>query len=562
MFARSHLSKEGLPNKAGTSVPVSKSFDNFSSKEKNESVFSRSSFSWSLRNVRVSAHDENRHIRASNAPTPVQLPRQIQPKLEVGGTDNSLEREANRVAEQVLRVPDAISPSSELRPKGFFAGKTKYPVARASGNGQFSSSHEQPQEQRAANSSQTSTLPTAPAVVHEALRSPGKPLDSATRAFFEPRFQSDFSHVRVHTGAQATDSAKAIGARAYAAGSHVVLARDHVPKNLLAHELTHVVQQTGANENREGLYQSPHIQIDNSAPSSTVRRQPLEPDAEEYIPSVGAAERQPTDPKKNKPEVLGRLDLDELLQKNPQAKKRIEAVAKELDLDPGLLAASLYAETATEWTKTTGKIHSEVLGMDDWFDPALEGRLKGIIKAHPGLGLKFTDVKATGEQWNSGTEKTGGNLKPRGELNADKSVPAWGVYTKMQVEMLHDVLAKEPALQRGKIRNLEDLTPESRLTIERLATNSGVGFAKQMFMKLAAGSDIPRKGGIRRDKHHAFRTATLHMARAVHLDQTVFGRSPNEYKPPPEPISHSEAAMRYNQPWLKDLPEWVTPIDY
>jgi hypothetical protein len=81
-------------------------------------------------------------------------------------------------------------------------------------------------------------------------------------------------------------------------------------------------------------------------------------------------------------------------------------------------------------------------------------------------------------------------------------------------------------------------------------------------MKLAAGGDIPRKGGTRRDPSHALRTAVLHMARAVHLDQAIFKRSPNEYKPPPEPISHREAAERYDQPWLKDLPEWVTPIHY
>jgi hypothetical protein len=237
-------------------------------------------------------------------------------------------------------------------------------------------------------------------------------------------------------------------------------------------------------------------------------------------------------------------------------------VSKELDLDPGLLAASLYAETATGWMKTTGTIASEKLGMDDWFDPAHEKRLKRIVAAHPGLNLKFADVKKTGGMWNTATEKPGGTWKPRGVLPADKSVQAWAVYMKLQLDTLRDAIAKEPALKDAPIRRLEDLKPEQRLTIERLAANGGVGLAKARFMDLAAGGDIPRSGGTRRDPKHPFRTATLHMARAIHLDQAVFGRSPNDYKPPPEPISHAEASVRYGLPWLKGLPESVTPFDY
>lgn len=88
-----------------------------------------------------------------------------------------------------------------------------------------------------------------PHIVHEVLRSPGQPLDPATRAFMEPRFSHDFSHVRVHTDARAADSAQAIDALAYAVGQHVVFGpRNYAQasmegKRLLAHELTHVVQQ-------------------------------------------------------------------------------------------------------------------------------------------------------------------------------------------------------------------------------------------------------------------------------------------------------------------------------
>jgi peptidoglycan hydrolase-like protein with peptidoglycan-binding domain len=96
---------------------------------------------------------------------------------------------------------------------------------------------------------------SVPPIVHEVLRSPGQPLDRETRAFMEPRLGHDFSQVRVHADSKAVESARAVNALAYAVGKDIVFAeRQHVPtsidgRKLLAHELTHVVQQ-GSAENR------------------------------------------------------------------------------------------------------------------------------------------------------------------------------------------------------------------------------------------------------------------------------------------------------------------------
>ncbi|MFH7338832.1 DUF4157 domain-containing protein [Streptomyces sp. KHY 26] len=79
--------------------------------------------------------------------------------------------------------------------------------------------------------------------VHEVLRSPGRPLDGATRADMEARLGADFSDVRIHTGAAAGRSAREIGARAYTSGSHVVVGEGGGDRHTLAHELVHVVQQ-------------------------------------------------------------------------------------------------------------------------------------------------------------------------------------------------------------------------------------------------------------------------------------------------------------------------------
>jgi hypothetical protein len=102
-----------------------------------------------------------------------------------------------------------------------------------------------------------------PPIVHDVLRSPGQPLDAATRAFFEPRFGHDFSGVRVHTDARAAESAQAVNALAYTVGRNIVFGNG-IPasgttagRRLLAHELTHVVQQRGSTSSASPLTLSP-----------------------------------------------------------------------------------------------------------------------------------------------------------------------------------------------------------------------------------------------------------------------------------------------------------------
>lgn len=89
-----------------------------------------------------------------------------------------------------------------------------------------------------------------PAIVHDVLGTPGQPLDAGTRAFFEPRFGQDFSSVRVHTDAKAVESARALNALAYTVGRDLVFGggqyapQTMVGRRLMAHELTHSLQQT------------------------------------------------------------------------------------------------------------------------------------------------------------------------------------------------------------------------------------------------------------------------------------------------------------------------------
>jgi hypothetical protein len=98
----------------------------------------------------------------------------------------------------------------------------------------------------------------APEIVHSVLRSSGQPLDASARAYMEPRFGQDFSGVRVHTDNRAAESASAVNAYAYTVGQHVVFGSgQYAPSSragqrLLAHELTHVVQQGNGNSTLQG----------------------------------------------------------------------------------------------------------------------------------------------------------------------------------------------------------------------------------------------------------------------------------------------------------------------
>jgi hypothetical protein len=219
-------------------------------------------------------------------------------KLEIGAVDDPLEAEADRVAGQVMRMPDpAVSspPVSQVlrrkcaaceeeddktvRPKRAFAGEP--------------------------------ALTEAPAIVHAALRSPGHSLDTGTGAFFESRLGRDLSAVRVHTDAKAAASARAIGARAYTVGSHLIFGdgayapHSSAGKLLLAHELAHVIQQERPVSPRQ--WGSGHAGL---APHSrpglvpTLRRDPAD------NPPTPAAAKAP-------PSAEGQSVLDALNKKDP-----------------------------------------------------------------------------------------------------------------------------------------------------------------------------------------------------------------------------------------------------
>lgn len=159
----------------------------------------------------------------------------VQAKLAVTPPNDPYEQEADRLADQVMRMS---APDSRHGCSSCCTSCAQEPRKVQSPRVQTKFAHANP-----------SAATAAPPIVHEALRSSGAPLDAATRSFMESRFGADFGGVRIHTDHTAAASAAAIGARAYTAGQDVVFGTGEFQPHtehgrwLLAHELAHVGQQ-------------------------------------------------------------------------------------------------------------------------------------------------------------------------------------------------------------------------------------------------------------------------------------------------------------------------------
>lgn len=146
----------------------------------------------------------------------------LQRKLVIGRSNDPLEQEADRVAEQVMAAPSHSAVSSALPRIQRYAGQA------------------------------IEGLDTAPVSVDRVLSGSGRPLDAAIQQDMGQRFGHDFSQVRVHSDAAAEQSAQDVNAHAYTVGHNLVFGAgqfalgSRAGRRLLAHELAHVVQQTGS----------------------------------------------------------------------------------------------------------------------------------------------------------------------------------------------------------------------------------------------------------------------------------------------------------------------------
>jgi hypothetical protein len=170
----------------------------------------------------------------------------LQAKLKIGQPGDKYEQEADRVAEQVMRMPEPQAVSTNTPHTQRACPACEKDELRL----------ELIKEEKKEDIKTKGTSGQSPQVTSEvensinSMHGGGQPLPESLRAFYEPRFGQDFSGVRVHTDAKAAESARTVNARAFTVGRNVVFgAGEYTPgtsegRRLVAHELTHVLQQT------------------------------------------------------------------------------------------------------------------------------------------------------------------------------------------------------------------------------------------------------------------------------------------------------------------------------
>lgn len=203
--------------------------------------------------------------KSAVAPSGTKASKAASGDLRISEPNDAFEQEADRVADEVIfggqrGVAWSLSRASIC-----------VPLQRQCECGGWPRDEEKCEERKREGSVRrreaSAATPTAISrMVREVLRSSGQPLDPTTRMFFESRFGYDFGHVRVHADARSAESARTIGAHAYAVGQHVAFGQSRYQpataagRHLLAHELAHVVQQSVARPaglvQRRGIFET------------------------------------------------------------------------------------------------------------------------------------------------------------------------------------------------------------------------------------------------------------------------------------------------------------------
>jgi hypothetical protein len=213
----------------------------------------------------------------------------FQPKLTVNQPNDVYEQEADAMADKVMRMPDAentkqpffkpVLTSIQRKCKNCeeeqkLQRKKEEPIQlkpvkeSALQRKCTACEDEEKKVQRKDEGSDPGGM-EAPTTVHNIIKSGGQPLDGGTRDFMESRFGYDFSRVQIHNDPSAHRSSEDINALAYTHGNHVVFGEGqyqpntNTGKQLLAHELTHVVQQTQNSDS--GLTRKRNKEIQRSA---------------------------------------------------------------------------------------------------------------------------------------------------------------------------------------------------------------------------------------------------------------------------------------------------------
>jgi len=178
----------------------------------------------------------------------------VQPKLKINKPGDKYEQEADRVADQVMRMPESQSLAGGIQRACSSCKEDEELLQRQPLEEEVEEDEEEIMLKPDREGAETNVSTGAAVENLASLGESGKSLSEVDNSFFSQRFGYDFGGVRVHTGSTASKDSQSINARAFTYGNHIVFGQGQYHpgsesgKKLLAHELTHVIQQ-GSSDN-------------------------------------------------------------------------------------------------------------------------------------------------------------------------------------------------------------------------------------------------------------------------------------------------------------------------
>lgn len=185
-------------------------------------------------------------------------PIQLQSSMKVSSPKEPAEKEADATAKKIMRM--AIPESSIAYVKTDKGGVFRSPyISRFANSGIFTQPKKQEDEKIQRKAEGLPNVASNVAADIQSSMATGSPLPLSIRRFMEPRFQANFSNVKIHTGDKSAKLNRQLNAQAFTVGNQIFFGKDKFQpeqpegKELIAHELTHTIQQGAAIQRSEDV---------------------------------------------------------------------------------------------------------------------------------------------------------------------------------------------------------------------------------------------------------------------------------------------------------------------
>ena len=447
----------------------------------------------------------------------------IQPKLKISHLNDPYEREADRIDKQIMKMSGSYEDETQIQ------NNSKNKVQRKGSTYQMNDKKKD-EKIKISRKPQSSfiNLETSNEIFNQITNTgEGNPLDSSTKQFMGSRFNYDFSDVRIHDDSKANELAGAVSARAFTTGNNIFFGRNESSSNihLMAHELTHVVQQNSRTNH------FPSIQPKLISP--TLSQEPAEREADIKAMDVVTSEEEPLQTKKKKnalvspeKEISSVETLPALVNKTtkeniPEEKKEVKLEEEDLDLKE----SDKEEEKPTEVSDAEKTPKEEKSPTSSEKDPAFQKVLKNAKKV-----AKQQKHHEPAEQ--KAKEAQNAALGPSNEIASQAAGAQIGKMNTQQ-PMPFD----RNSFKTSLLREIERITPKNQKEAKDFKSNTKAASIKN---KVVSGVNTGKEAAQKPIKETTKETPDTSVAQP----KQVTPLPPTNSGPPPSDIGAKHAAPK------------------